>query len=148
MFITNVCQADFGDANCGVTPEAITGTVSAVSSSSQFTVTFAGGPYADDYFNLGTCNFLTGSLAGTDRIEIFDWTSGGVLTAFMPFAEAPAIGDTCNIQVGCTKARSSEDLTVRTCKFYNNVINFYKAFPEVPGSDQILKATIPGQGGD
>lgn len=144
--ITNNCDADFGDARCGITPESITGTVSAVSGPGLFTVTFAGA-YADDYFNLGTCQFLTGSLAGTDRIEIFDWASAGVVTLFIPLVESPAIGDTCTIQVGCSKARMSDDPTVRTCKFYDNVINF-RGFPEVPGSDAIFKPTIPGQGND
>jgi uncharacterized phage protein (TIGR02218 family) len=144
--IVNNCDADFGDARCGITPEQITGTVSAVSSASSFTVTFAG-TYADDYFNLGTCEFATGELAGTDRIEIFDWTAGGVITLFIPLVEAPAIGDTCTIKTGCSKARISDNPAVRTCKFYDNVINF-RGFPEIPGTDQTIKPAIPGQGND
>lgn len=144
--IVNNCDADFGDARCGETPESITGTVSAVTSAMVFTVTFAGA-YADDYFNLGTCEFVTGELAGTDRIEIFDWTSGGVVTLFSPLAEPPAIGDTCTIKTGCSKARRHSDPTVRTCEFYDNVINF-RGFPEIPGTDQVIKPAIPGQGND
>lgn len=144
--LMNMCDADFGDARCGITPESITGTVSAVTSAMEFSVTFAGS-YADDYFNLGTCEFLTGDLAGTDRIEIFDWTSGGAVTLFAPLAEVPAIGDTCTIKTGCSKARRSSDPAVRTCEFYDNVLNF-RGFPEIPGTDQVIKPAIPGQGND
>jgi uncharacterized phage protein (TIGR02218 family) len=145
--IVNNCDADFGDARCGITPEEIAGTVTAAASDGlSFTVSFTGS-YANNYFNLGQVEFTSGDLNGTAPVEIFDWTSGGVVTLFAPLAEAPAVGDTCTIKVGCTKARSSSDPTVRTCKFYDNVINF-RGFPEVPGSDQILRATIPGQGGE
>lgn len=144
--LINNCDADFGDARCTVVPESITGTVSAVTSAMVFTVTFAGS-FANDYFNLGTCQFITGALSGTDRIEIFDWTSGGVVTLFIPLAEAPAIGDTCTIKTGCSKARQSDDPTVRTCVSYDNIINF-RGFPEIPGTDQVIKPAIPGQGND
>jgi uncharacterized phage protein (TIGR02218 family) len=144
QLITNQCPHDFGDANCGVTPESITGTVTAVTDAMRFTVSFAGA-YADDYFNLGTCTPLTGANAGGDKLEIIDWTSAGVVELFMPLAATPEIGDTFTIKTGCSKARKSDDVTVRTCLSYDNVVNF-GGFPEVPGSDQVMKATIPGQG--
>lgn len=144
--ITNNCTADFGDVQCGVTPEEITGTVTAVTDGLQFTVSFAGA-YADDYFNLGTVEPVTGVNAGGDPVEILDWTAAGVLTLFAPLAVDPEVGDTFSIKVGCTKARMNADPTVRTCLFYNNVERF-RGFPEVPGSDQIFRATIPGQGDD
>jgi hypothetical protein len=34
---------------------------------------------------------------------------------------------------------------VPTCKTYNNVLEF-GGYPEVPGSDQVLKTAFPGQG--
>jgi uncharacterized phage protein (TIGR02218 family) len=144
QLITNQCPHDFGDANCGVTPEEITGTVTAVTDAMRFTVSFAGA-YADDYFNLGTCTPLTGTNAGGDKLEIIDWTSAGVVELFMPLAATPEIGDTFTIKTGCSKSRMSSDVTVRTCLTYDNVVNF-GGFPEVPGSDQVMKATIPGQG--
>lgn len=146
QLITNQCRFDFGDADCGVTPESITGTVTAVTDAMRFTVSFAGS-YADDYFNLGKITALTGENVGAAKIEIFDWTSAGVVELFMPLPVEPAIGDTFTIETGCSKARMSSDPTVRTCLSYDNVVNF-GGFPEVPGSDQVLKPTIPGQGGD
>jgi uncharacterized phage protein (TIGR02218 family) len=135
--ITNNCDADYGDARCGATPESVVGTVASVSSALSFTVTFTGS-YANDFFNGGTVEALTGDLAGTDPVEIFDWTSGGAITLFAPLAEAPAVGDTFTVKRGCGKSRAD-------CMARNNILNF-RGYPEVPGTDQIFKPTIPGQG--
>jgi uncharacterized phage protein (TIGR02218 family) len=137
--ITNQCDADYGDARCGATPESITFTVSAVTDEMSFTGTFSGS-FVDDYFNFGTIEFTTGDLTGTDPVEIHDWTAGGVVTTFTPLAERPAIGDIATIKRGCPKSRAG-------CMERNNIVNF-RGFPEVPGSDQVLRATIPGQGND
>lgn len=143
--ITPYCATDFGSALCGLTPEEISATVTAATSDLSFTVSFTGS-YADDYFNLGTVEFLTGALAGTAPIEIFDWTSAGAVTLFVPAAEAPAIGDTLSIKRGCSRLRSSDDASVPTCMSYGNILNF-RGFPEVPGTDQVLKYAVPGNSG-
>jgi uncharacterized phage protein (TIGR02218 family) len=135
--ITNQCDADYGDARCGATPEQITYTVTGVTDALSFTGSFTGS-YAADYFNFGTIEFTSGDLAGTLPIEIFDWTAGGQITLFCPAAEAPAIGDTATVKRGCGKSRAD-------CMARNNIVNF-RGFPEIPGSDQILRAAIPGQG--
>jgi uncharacterized phage protein (TIGR02218 family) len=138
--ITNNCTADFADGvQCFATPVAITGTVTAVTDALSFTVSFAGS-YADDYFNGGTVLALTGDLAGTDKVEVFDWTSAGVVTLFAPLVEDPAIGDTFTITQGCAKNRTA-------CMGFGQILNM-RAFPETPGSDQIFRPTIPGQGND
>lgn len=137
--IVNNCDADYGDARCGATPESVVGTVTAVTSAFVFTVSYSGS-YADDYFNAGTVEFLTGQLAGTGPVEIQDWTVGGAIEMFMPLVEAPAIGDTATIKRGCGKSRAD-------CMARNNILNF-RGFPEVPGSDQVFRPTIPGQGGN
>lgn len=135
--IVNQCDADHGDARCGRTPESVVGTVTAVTDEMQFTVSFTGS-YADDYFNFGTVTALTGALAGTAPVEIHDWTAAGAIVLFVPLAEAPEIGDTFNIVRGCGKSRAD-------CMARNNILNF-RGFPEVPGSDQVFRPTIPGQG--
>jgi uncharacterized phage protein (TIGR02218 family) len=137
--IVNNCDADHGDARCGRVPESVVGTVTAVTDEMRFTVSYTGS-YANDYFNAGTVEALTGDLAGTDEVEIFDWTVGGAIVLFAPLAERPAIGDTFTVKRGCGKARQD-------CIDRDNILNF-RGFPEVPGSDQILRATIPGQGND
>lgn len=137
--IVNNCDADYGDARCGATPESVVGTVTAVTDAMTFTVSYTGS-YADDFFNAGTVEALTGDVAGTDPVEIHDWSVGGSIVLFMPLVEAPAIGDTFTIKRGCGKSRAD-------CMARNNILNF-RGFPEVPGSDQIFRPTIPGQGND
>lgn len=142
--LTNQCDADFGDARCGATPTVITLTITAVTDAMNFTGSFAG-TYANDFFNMGKCTPVTGANAGGLPVEIFDWTSGGAVTLFMPMTVTPAIGDTFSVQDGCSKARKSDDVTVPTCLTHNNVVNF-RGFPEIPGSDQVLRAAVPGEG--
>jgi hypothetical protein len=97
-------------------------------------VSFAG-TYADDFFNLGTVEALTGALAGTWPVEIFDWSAAGAIVLFAPLADVPAIGDTFTIKRGCGKTRAD-------CMARDN-IDFFRGFPEVPGSDQVLKIAVP-----
>lgn len=143
--LSPMCDADFGDARCGITAESISATVSAGVDEYQFSVLFAGS-YADDYFNFGKVQFLTGALAGT-IMEIIEWTAAGAVITFAPLADVPTAGDTCIISRGCSKARRSDDPTVPTCLTYDNVINF-RGFPDMTGTDQIMRPTIPGQGND
>lgn len=137
--IVNNCDADHGDARCGRTPESVVGTVTSVTDAARFSVSFTGS-YANGYFDMGTVEFLTGDLAGTAPVEIFSWTAAGAIVTFVPLAEAPQVGDTMNVIRGCGKSRAD-------CMARNNILNF-RGFPEVPGSDQVLRATIPGQGND
>lgn len=133
--ITPYCDADFGDARCGYSVPVVAATVTAVTDARQFTVSFTGS-YANDYFNKGTVYFLTGALAGTRKVEVSDWTSGGAVTLWTELAEAPQIGDTLELRQGCDKTRAA-------CLVYDNVVNF-RGFPDVPGSDQVLRYPNPG----
>jgi uncharacterized phage protein (TIGR02218 family) len=135
--ITNNCPWDHGDANCGRTPESVVGTVTAVTDEMRFSVSFTGS-FANGYFDMGTVEALDGDLAGTDRVEIQSWTAAGAIELFVPLAEAPAVGNTFNIVRGCGKSRAD-------CMARSNILNF-GGFPEVPGNDQVMKATLPGQG--
>ena len=138
--IVNNCDADFADGvRCHATAVEVVGTVTAVTDEMRFTVSYTGS-YADDFFNIGTVEALTGDLAGTAPVEIHDWTVGGAITLFAPLAERPAIGDTFTVRQGCPKNRAA-------CMAFGAILDF-RGFPEVPGSDQILRATIPGQGND
>lgn len=136
--LTPYCKADFGDAQCTLTPEEIAATVTAVTDDMAFAVSFTGS-YANDYFNSGQVEFATGALAGTAPVEIFDWTAAGGVTLFVPLSDLPEIGDTLAIRRGCLKTREA-------CMAYANILNF-RGFPEVPGSDQVLKYAVPGNSG-
>jgi uncharacterized phage protein (TIGR02218 family) len=133
--ITAYCDADFGDARCGYTVTPLAATVTAVTDERNFTVSFTGS-YANDYFNKGTVTFTAGALNGTRPVEVFDWTSGGAIALWTGPPEAPEIGDTLELRQGCGKTRAA-------CLVYDNVINF-RGFPDVPGSDQVLKYPNPG----
>lgn len=135
--ITGYCDADFGDARCGYTPETLAATVIGVTDARTFDVAFSG-TFADDYWNRGTAAFLTGGLAGTRPVEIFDFAGGtdaGSLALWADLAEAPQVGDTLTIAQGCEKTRAA-------CLLFDNVANF-RGFPDVPGTDQVLRYPNP-----
>lgn len=146
--LANNCDADFGDVRCGATPTVESETVVAVTDSMRFTVT-NGGSHADDFFNLGIVTPTSGANDGQAPIEIVNWEDNGDGTAslelFTPLVSTPAVGDGFDIQNGCSKARKSDTVGVPTCLGYNNVINF-RGFPEIPGSDQVFRAAVPGEG--
>lgn len=140
--IVNNCSVDFGSTQCGKIPEAIVGTVTAVTSAMVFTVSFTG-TYANAYFNQGKVEPLTGANANCAPVEIVGWSAGGALELLAPLPSTPVVGDTFTIKRGCSKLRLSADATIPTCLSYGNVPNF-RGFPEVPGSNKVLRATIPG----
>lgn len=141
--MTPYCRADYGDTKCGVGVPAIAATVTAVSSDFQFEVNL-GGVYADGHFRLGTVEFLTGALAGTEVIEIFNYDgTDAAIELLVPCAERPTIGDTLTVKIGCSKVRLSDDPTIPTCLTNANVDRF-RGFHAVPGSDVYVRTPIPG----
>lgn len=133
--ITPYCDADFGDARCGYSPIVDTVTVSAVTNERQFTTSNPNGR-ANDFFNRGTATFTTGALAGCRPVEVFDWSVGGLVALWTDLPEPPEVGDTLELMQGCDKTRAA-------CLVYDNVVNF-RGFPDVPGSDQVLRYPNPG----
>lgn len=138
--LTPYCKADLGDALCGVANTPVAATVTAVAGDMAFTVNAPGGPFADGWFTLGTAQFLTGDLAGGAPVDIFAWDDSGALTVFTPLPEPPQVGDTLELKRGCPKTREA-------CRdLFGNAVRF-RGFPEVPGSDQVLKYQVPGDAG-
>ena len=138
--ITGYCDADFQDARCGYSEAATAATVTGATDEREFAVSFSG-TIASNYFNRGTVTFLTGDLTGTRPVEVFDFaggTGGGTLALYAPLAAVPAVGDTLEIRRGCEKTRAA-------CMAYSNIDNF-RGFPDVPGSDQVLRYPNPGGG--
>jgi uncharacterized phage protein (TIGR02218 family) len=131
LVVSAFCRWEFGSVECGATPETLAATVSAVTDDLSFTVTFAGS-FANDYWNKGTVDFTTGTLSGIRPIEIFDWTSGGVVTLLLPAPNAPEIGDTLTISQGCGKRRA-DCMTIQ-----GDAVQF-GGFPDVPGTDKVLQ---------
>lgn len=134
--ITGFCDADLGDARCGFALAADTVTVTAVTDARTFQTTNAAAR-ANDYFNQGTVTFTSGAMAGCRPVEVFDWSVAGDVATWADLPEAPAVGDTLELRRGCDKTRA-------TCRdTFDNVLNF-RGFPDVPGSDQVLRYPNPG----
>jgi uncharacterized phage protein (TIGR02218 family) len=137
------CSAIFGDAQCGVVRTAYPCEVTAVTDSFRFTVDL-GGSHADDFFNFGSVDWLTGELTGTEEGKVFDYNgTTGALELYEPLIEASQVGDTLNLYRGCSKLLKSDDATLPTCLSYENVINF-RGWPECPSSRFYHKVSAPG----
>jgi uncharacterized phage protein (TIGR02218 family) len=136
LIVSPYCRWDFGSTECGATPVTLAATVSAVTDALSFTVTFAGS-FANDYWNKGTVNFDTGELSGIRPVEVFDWTSGGLITLLTPLPEPPLIGDTLTLRQGCGKTRAD-------CIVLQGDAVQFGGFPDVPGTDKVLSYANPG----
>lgn len=141
--ITGFCDHDFGVGLCDRVPVTVAGTVSAVTDARSFTVSFSGS-YANDYFNRGTVRDWTGALVGCRPVEIMDWTSGGVITLWTALPEPPQIGDTLTIRQGCYDVASNTSKTREACMAIGGDAVPFGGFPDVPGSDQVLRYPNPG----
>lgn len=137
--LTPMCRTYYGSPLCGKVPENVVGTVTAVTDELAFAVSYPG-TFADDYFNSGTATPLTGALAGTDPVDIHDWSEAGAVVLFTGMVDDLAIGDTVKLERGCPRTRQA-------CMDRANILNM-RAEPELPGSDQILRPTVPGQGNE
>lgn len=140
------CRADFGDAWCGKEVVNISATVTAVASALTFTLGSISGDYTDQYFRFGEVEFVTGPLAGTPPREVVQSAATGVIEVFDPLVALPGIGDSVLIRQGCSRLKSSEDPTLPTCLYHENVTRF-RGFDRVPGSDVYLRMTQPGSTG-
>ena len=127
---TAACDANLGDARCGVTLASytVTGSVTTATSGRVFTDTAR--TEADNYFAGGLITWTSGD-NDTYRMEVKSSTSAGVITLQQAMPNATVIGDTYSLSAGCDKL-------LETCKTkYNNVINF-RGFPHVPGQDKMI----------
>jgi uncharacterized phage protein (TIGR02218 family) len=127
--IKPVCDADLGDARCGVDLEAlrVSGAVQAVTSNRVFDTDLAA---AANVYTYGVISFTSGANSGRS-MEVKLHEAGGGLTLQLAMADTVGIGDTFTIVPGCDKRKA-------TCiGTYNNVVNF-RGFSFVPGPDRIL----------
>lgn len=123
---TKDCQADFGDARCGIDLAAwtVTGAVEGVADNRV--ITDALRTEATDHFTGGKLTWLTGASAGLS-MEV-KRSAVGELELQQPMYEAIAVGDTYSVYAGCQK-RFDEDCVTK----FSNAVNFY-GFPHVPGT--------------
>lgn len=123
------CNADFGDARCGINllDHTVTGTVASITDRANFI-----GSMHSSFpvgFDQGLLTFTSGANSGRSA-EVKSYVAGAV-TAYVAFPEAIAPGDNYTLSRGCDKQLS-------TCLAYNNVPNF-RGFPHIPGIDRMLR---------
>jgi uncharacterized phage protein (TIGR02218 family) len=130
------CDADLGDARCGVniTDPAHRGTATIVSVLTPRKFTVSGLSFYDhDVFTRGLAMFTSGLSAGL-KIEVKSHanTSGVVTIELWADAEGLAIGDTLVVTAGCDKR-------FETCKTrFANGVNF-RGCPSMPGNQLMTK---------
>lgn len=120
------CDADFGDARCGVNllSHTVSGEVTVVSDNA----TFSGDAWPSQA--LGKITWDTGANSGRS-MEIKTVDVAGNFTLALPMFSAIQVGDTYTATAGCGKNRSD-------CKNYSN-INRFRGFPDIPGMTAVLE---------
>jgi len=127
------CDADLGDARCGVNLAnfTVSGNVTAVTSSRVFTDTAR--TENSGYFEGGLVTW-TGGANANYRMEVKTFANG-VVTMQQAMPNAISVGDTYNMSAGCDKIRA-------TCiAKFNNIVNF-RGFPDLPGRDAMISGSL------
>lgn len=125
------CDADLGDARCGVnviTPRYHgTGSISAVTDNS---IELSGlGTFADDWFTRGLLQWSGGRQISIKRHRAF--SSHARIDFWSTPKFAISVGDVVTVQAGCDKQFT-------TCQVkFSNATNF-RGCPHMPGSDFVL----------
>lgn len=129
------CPGDHDECCAQIAPETMT-TVSGVTSKLVFNITATVDP--SDHVQ-GLVTFTDGPLAGTKPMEIFA-VSGNTITLYRELVDLPVIGNAVTVKEGAPLTRES-------CRDRFSNIEWYRGFPDVPGTDQVLKMPIPGNAG-
>ncbi|MBA4132087.1 MAG: beta-tubulin [Hyphomicrobium sp.] len=137
------CDADLGDARCGVAlaGSAFTGSgvVTAVTSERVFAASGLDS-FGADWFTRGLVTFASGAAAG-QKIEVRRHTRNGSVVAFdlwQPVRAPLTAGMTFTVTAGCDKTHT-------TCRAkFSNIANF-RGFPHMPGNDYLTAVARPGQ---
>lgn len=134
---TPECDANLGDARCGVAIASYThaGTVGTAASRKVFVVSGSAAGKTNDYYAYGKCTFTSGACNGlVMQVESYVAATNTV-TLLEPMPYAFAAGDSVSLVAGC-------DRRWATCKSrFANQVNF-RGFPHIPGMDKALY--IPG----
>jgi len=136
------CDADLGDARCGVDLDNASykgsGTVASTITGASFTATGLGG-FDAGWFTRGFLEWDTGNNAGQKTEVKLHTKSGSAVTLALWQTPAAGIagGDTFTIRAGCDKQFT-------TCKDkFSNVANF-RGFPHIPGNDFVIENAKAG----
>jgi uncharacterized phage protein (TIGR02218 family) len=141
----STCDADLGDARCGVDLASGTWTASgtvATTDGARWLTASLPGDRPTGFFDAGALTFASGANAG-QRIEVLRHVrEGGVdrIELWAPMARPIAAGDGFSVSAGCDKRFA-------TCRDrFANIENF-RGFPHMPGNDFALSYAGGGSGG-
>ncbi len=131
------CDADLGDARCGVDTAAAayrgSGAIVAVAGDRRFTASGLAA-FAHDHFTRGLVSFTSGAAAG-QRIEVRAHTVRAAVVTIELWqpARGPLVtGQTFTVTAGCDKQLS-------TCRNkFANAASF-RGFPHMPGNDALTR---------
>lgn len=133
---TAACDADLGDARCGVDLTApswrASGTVAALAGTSVLRVTGCDG-FADGALTGGRLLFTGGANAGlASEVKIHTAAADGVtLALWRAMPEPIAAGDAFTVTAGCDKSFATcRDRFANTARF--------RGFPHIPGNDYVI----------
>ena len=117
------CSHMLYDAGCTLLKTAfrVSGSVTSGSALSFNT----GLTQADHYFDLGVVTFTSGVNNGISRTVRTSLNASGNVTVILPFANAPAAGDTFTILPGCDKQQA-------TCSTKFSNLTHFRGMPYVP----------------
>ena len=137
------CDADLGDARCGVDVDTpvyrAVGAVTSVGTRARF---LASGleTYEPGWFGAGVLRWLAGANAGL-RMEVRSHAASGVeasIELWQEMSRAIEAGDTFEVTAGCDKLFS-------TCRAkFASGLNF-RGFPHIPGNDFVLSYPVSGE---
>ncbi len=141
-----LCDADVGDARCGLNlaTAAYSGAGQVSSSDNDAHIAVSGlGGFDAGWFTGGLLRFVSGTNAGR-TVEVTQHRKVGGQDHFdlwHPMASAIGIGDNVTLQAGCDKRFG-------TCaQKFNNHLN-YRGFPHIPGTDFMLSYPNKGEAND
>ena len=139
------CDADLGDARCGVDLQNPAfrgeGTVVAVEGGSLIRVSDLDA-FASDWFSRGKLTFSSGANVGLSvEVKEHRAEAGEVrLSLWQQMPEPVASGDFFAVTAGCDKRFES-------CRSkFDNAVNF-RGFPHLPGNDFVVAYAVPGEPG-
>ncbi len=131
------CDADLGDAQCGVDlasgAYSGNGVITIAQTARRFTVSGLDG-FAHDFFTRGVWRFTSGPALGRDVEIKAHSTLNGVTTIelWAAVGAVPTVGTTGTVTAGCDKRFA-------TCRAkFSNAENF-RGFPGMPGNDFLTK---------
>ena len=136
------CDADLGDARCGVTLAQNPAVVVAAADRHRLTVSGLDA-FADGAFDRGAARFTSGACAGrASEIRLHRVDAGAVeLELWHAMPAAAAAGDTLVVTAGCDKL-------FETCRDRFANAAAFRGFPHIPGNDFLVASPASGSVND